>query len=163
MGEDTAFDALVRELDYPMFVVTAAAGDEVDGCLVGFATQCSISPPRFLACLSKQNRTTELAVTARSLVVHVLHEDDRELAARFGTLTGHQVEKLAGCEWTPGPDGGPVLAGLDWFAGRIIARHDVGDHVAYVLDVTSEGTATPAGRRALGYQATRDFEPGHPA
>jgi hypothetical protein len=43
--DDTAlFAALVAELDYPMCVATAASGDDVDGCLVGFAAQCSIAP-----------------------------------------------------------------------------------------------------------------------
>jgi flavin reductase (DIM6/NTAB) family NADH-FMN oxidoreductase RutF len=36
-----AFERIVGELDYPMHVVTAAEGDERDGCLVGFLTQCS--------------------------------------------------------------------------------------------------------------------------
>src|SRR5215208_7631728 len=37
-----AFEAIVAQLDYPMFIVTAAAGEERGGCLVGFATQASI-------------------------------------------------------------------------------------------------------------------------
>jgi len=55
------FDALVGGLDYPMFIVTAAAGGEREGCLVGFATQSSIDPPRFVVCLSKNNRTYRMA------------------------------------------------------------------------------------------------------
>ena len=43
-----AFEKLVSLLDYPMFVVTTRAGDESAGCLVGFASQVSIRPPRFL-------------------------------------------------------------------------------------------------------------------
>ncbi len=40
-----AFTELTAAMDYPMFVVTAAAAGEQSGCLVGFATQCSIDPP----------------------------------------------------------------------------------------------------------------------
>ena len=39
-------------LDYPMFIVTTRAGDERSGCLVGFASQVSIRPRRFLVGLS---------------------------------------------------------------------------------------------------------------
>ena len=46
-----AFDELMGELDYPMFIVTAAREGERAGCLVGFATQTSIHPSRFLVCL----------------------------------------------------------------------------------------------------------------
>lgn len=161
-GNTSAFDALIAELDYPMYVVTAASGDEVDGCLVGFATQCSISPPRFVACLSKQNRTTRLAAQTTSLVVHVLHQADRDLAIRFGTLTADESDKLDGLAWTAGPDGVAVLDGVDWFAGRVVGRHDVGDHVAFVLDV-HDGSSTRANTPELGYQAVRDLTAGHDA
>src|SRR5690242_18770420 len=50
------FNAIVGELESPMFIVTARAGAEPLGCLVGFATQTSIDPPRFAVCLSHNNR-----------------------------------------------------------------------------------------------------------
>ena len=43
------FNDLVGGLDYPMFIATARSErGERAGCLVGFATQCSIDPSRFL-------------------------------------------------------------------------------------------------------------------
>jgi flavin reductase (DIM6/NTAB) family NADH-FMN oxidoreductase RutF len=54
-----AFEKLVSLLDYPMFVVTTRAGDESAGCLVGFATQVSIRPPRFIVGLSNAITPTE--------------------------------------------------------------------------------------------------------
>ena len=44
---------IVEHLEYPMFVVAAAADGDADACLVGFTTQCSIDPSRFAAFLSK--------------------------------------------------------------------------------------------------------------
>jgi flavin reductase (DIM6/NTAB) family NADH-FMN oxidoreductase RutF len=50
-----------------MFIVTAVGRDgERAGCLVGFATQCSIQPPRFLACISRENRTFDVVTEAES-------------------------------------------------------------------------------------------------
>jgi hypothetical protein len=60
----TAFERIVASFDPPMFVVTVFDGHERDGCLIGFATQCSIEPPRFLVCLSVKNRTTRIARSA---------------------------------------------------------------------------------------------------
>ena len=77
---DLTFNALVADLDYPMVVVTTAAGSELAGCLVGFATQCSIDPPRFLVCISKQNRTYRVARGAELLAVHFLPADATDLA-----------------------------------------------------------------------------------
>jgi len=59
------FSDLLGRLDPPMFVVTVVAEDgERSGCLIGFATQRSIRPARFLVCVSVRNRTA--AVIARA-------------------------------------------------------------------------------------------------
>ncbi|MDD4868688.1 MAG: flavin reductase, partial [Mycobacterium sp.] len=47
-----AFEKLVALLNYPMFVVTTVANGVTAGCLVSFASQASIHPPRFLVGLS---------------------------------------------------------------------------------------------------------------
>ena len=52
---------LVARLDYPMFVATGHHDGEDSGCLIGFATQCSIEPFRFLACISDANHTYRIA------------------------------------------------------------------------------------------------------
>src|SRR5881409_1706138 len=99
-----AFDALTSGLEYPMFVVTAAADSERSGCLVGFATQCSISPPHLLVCISKANHTYPIAARASGLVVHYLGAEDVDTARLFGERTGDDTDKLALCSWHPGPN-----------------------------------------------------------
>jgi flavin reductase (DIM6/NTAB) family NADH-FMN oxidoreductase RutF len=129
------FAELIGELDYPMLIVTTAAEGERAGCLVGFSTQASIDPPCFLVCLSKQNRTCQVAMGASGLVVHLLPDDAYELATLFGGETGDETDKFARCEWSPGPDGLPILSGCAaWFAARIQSCLDVGDHVAFLLE-----------------------------
>src|SRR5437763_12898343 len=100
---DEEFNAFVAELEYPMYVVTAAAGGERDGCLVGFATQCSIHPPRFLVCISVKNHTYPVALRADALVVHLVPEEGVALAELFGGETGDRADKFSGVEWEPGP------------------------------------------------------------
>ncbi|MGW6919617.1 flavin reductase, partial [Kitasatospora sp. NPDC054939] len=58
------FESFVALLDtQPVYVVTAAndAGQRA-GCLVGFAGQCSIRPPRFTVWISKVNHTYAVAM-----------------------------------------------------------------------------------------------------
>jgi flavin reductase (DIM6/NTAB) family NADH-FMN oxidoreductase RutF len=160
-GEPRAFHRIVAELDYPMIVATTAAGADMDGCLVGFSTQCSIRPPRYAVFLSKKNRTAEVAARAEIIVVHVLRPGDKPIARLFGEETGDEVPKLAQCSWRPGPGGVPVIDDCDWFAGRILQRVDVGDHVLHLLDVIDEGDATRTDRGQLGFQAVRDLKAGH--
>jgi flavin reductase (DIM6/NTAB) family NADH-FMN oxidoreductase RutF len=145
-----------------MYIVTADDGRDRSGCLMGFATQCSIHPPRFLACISKKNHTFGPAMAAEMLVVHVLGEDDLPLAEVFGEETGDEVDKFTQVAWHPGPDGRtPVLDVERWFAGRVLERFDVGDHVAMLLEPVEVGNGTRQGQ--LGYQRVKGFHPGHPA
>ena len=60
---ESTFNSLVGDLDYPMFIVTVCAGGERAGCLIGFATQASIDPSRFLVCLSHRTAPTAWAAT----------------------------------------------------------------------------------------------------
>jgi flavin reductase (DIM6/NTAB) family NADH-FMN oxidoreductase RutF len=160
-SEPHAFEAIVADLDGPAYVVTTAAGAERDGCLVGFALQCSIKPPRFAVWLSKENRTYRIAQSAATLVVHLLRQGDRDLAHLFGGETGDEVDKFEDVEWHPGPDGCAVLARCDWFAGTVTERIDTGDHVAFMLDPHG-GVCERSGVRQLGMHDIGDIDAGHP-
>ncbi|HTI35116.1 MAG TPA: flavin reductase, partial [Miltoncostaea sp.] len=74
-GELPEVHEIVSAIDYPMYIVTVAAGGERAGCLVGFTTQCSIDPPRFLVCLSLRNHTFRVSQGAEVMVVHLVPAD----------------------------------------------------------------------------------------
>jgi flavin reductase (DIM6/NTAB) family NADH-FMN oxidoreductase RutF len=152
----------MSELDYPMFIVTVAHGSERAGCLVGFATQCSIDPPRFLACISDKNRTYRVAAAAGALGVHLVPEHETALAELFGGETGDEVDKFARCAWHPGPEGVPLLdACPNRFVGKVLERVDAGDHVAFMLEpVAAERGASESPFR---FHRAKRIEPGHEA
>ena len=56
-----------------------------------------------------------------------------------------------------------MLDGLDWFAGSIVERVDLGDHTGVLLEVAADGRADRADEPLLGFQALSDLEPGQPA
>jgi flavin reductase (DIM6/NTAB) family NADH-FMN oxidoreductase RutF len=163
----SAFADVVSHLDYPMVVVTVPvaraapqSGNHGSGCLVGFSTQVSIEPARYLVCISKKNHTHEPAMTATTLAVHLLDPSSVHLAEVFGELTGDVVDKLTLVSWSPGPDGVPVLDdAAAWFAGRVLERHDLGDHTGFVLDVIAAELRRPF--EQYGYQAAKALDPGH--
>ncbi|WP_424858141.1 flavin reductase family protein [Streptomyces sp. SAI-170] len=157
-------DAFIDRLDPDMCVVTATAGDEQAGCLVGFASQCSIRPVRFVVWLSKVNRTYEVARGAEFLAVHLLTREQRELADLFGGQTGHRVDKFARTAWTRGYGGAAVLQdACAWFVGRIQQQIDGGDHVGFVLSPEQSGEHEKAdGRPLLRLADALSIDPGHP-
>ena len=146
---------MLDELDYPMFIATVPG----DGCLVGFATQCSIDPVRFLVCLSNKNRTYRLAREATHMALHVVPDDRKDLAELFGGETADEVDKLAHVETKPGPGEVPLIAGCPYVAGPVLDQFEAGDHVAFLLDVeVEEGAATP-----MRFERARAIDPGHEA
>lgn len=119
----------------PLYVVTANDGRERSGCIVGFLTQCSIGPERYLVCLSKANHTYEVALRSDSLAVHILGEGQLGLARLFGEETGDHVDKFADLRANPGVLGAPVLEEVAWhFEGAVLQVLDLGDHSGFLLD-----------------------------
>jgi flavin reductase (DIM6/NTAB) family NADH-FMN oxidoreductase RutF len=146
-----------------MFVVTTRAGGQSAGCLVGFASQVSIHPHRFLVGLSKRNRTYRVAETTDHLAVHLLERRHCELARLFGSETGDSVDKFARCAWHSGPSGLPILDdAAGWFVGSVLNRYDVGDHVGFLLEPVA-GDAPEKFEQLVTFSDVRDLEPGHEA
>lgn len=158
-----SFGDVVGRIDYPMYVVTAVAGDERSGCLVGFTTQASIDPPRFLAGISVANHTYPVARQADRLGVHLIPADRVDLAELFGGETGDEVDKFDHCAWHGGPDGVPILDDAEaWFSGPILAQLSFGDHVGFLLEPdVAEVQDLASG--VLKFSQVRDLDPGHDA
>ena len=155
---------LVARLEYPMYVVTAAAQGERSGCLVGFGTQTSIHPERFLACISRKNHTFPVATEAELLAVHVLSDEprERELAELFGSETGDEVDKFEGVAWHEGRGGVSLLDEIpNRLVGRVLEQLDLGDHVGFLLEPV-DADLSP-GFEELGFQEAKGIHPGHPA
>jgi flavin reductase (DIM6/NTAB) family NADH-FMN oxidoreductase RutF len=152
---------LIDAVDYPLYVVTASAGDEASGCLAGFVTQSSIKPVQFLICISKLNHTFGTARSSGGLGLHVLGSDQRDVASHFGELTGDEVDKFAGIGWSPGESGAPIIAECAaWIEGPIIGRMDAGDHEAFLINVRRGGLGRHEGCFTL--RDASGFRPGHP-
>ena len=140
---EKTFTSLVSELDYPMFIVTTVSDEgERSGCLIGFATQISIKPPRFLTGLSHKNHTYRVLRDAEHVGVHFVPEDGNDLAELFGGETGDEVDKFSRCRWHEGPGGVPML---DELPNRFVglygtqAQIDAAQAAAHVALAEDEG------------------------
>lgn len=154
-------DGFFSALDPVLTVVTAADGDEHDGCLVGFGSQCSIEPLRMFVCLSTLNRTYAIAQRATALAVHVLGTAQRDAASLFGECSGDDTDKLARVPWHTGSAGAPILDECaEWLEGVIERRVVLGDHVGHVLAPVAAGSGSHHG--ALRLRDVRGLTAGHP-
>jgi flavin reductase (DIM6/NTAB) family NADH-FMN oxidoreductase RutF len=159
---EDAFEQIGRAGDPPLLIVTVG-GERPDGCVVGFATQASIDPPRLLVCLSVVNATYRRALDADVLAVHLVPRAQLALARLFGEQTADEgVDKLARCGWTPGPGGVPLLDDCPTrIAGRILERMPLGDHTGFLLEPIAGDAA--GNEDVLRVRDAAGFHPGHPA
>ena len=155
------FADLIASLDPPLVVVTTALDGERAGCLVGFHAQSSIDPARYCVWLSKANHTYRIAQRSGHFAVHLLAETDAELARRFGTLSGDDVDKFADLPVSEGGGGVPLL---DRCPRRLVLRRvalldEGGDHVCVsgaVVAAHGDGGFEP-----LRLSRAAGWEPGH--
>lgn len=172
MSDGPSLGDIVELANPAMVVVTGRYAGESVGCLVGFHSQVSIEPPRWGVWISKANHSHDVLVRATSLAVHVLGQDQHDLAAHFGGLTGDDVDKFVDVAldppdtWPHGPadERPPLLRAcptriVGW--RRAVLTDDT-DHSCIVIEPVTVAIA-PDGTTPLRYRAADDIEPGHPA
>jgi flavin reductase (DIM6/NTAB) family NADH-FMN oxidoreductase RutF len=154
--------AFFDRVDYPYYIATVRSPDaEMSGCLVGFATQCSIDPPNFAVCISKANHTRRVAERSDGMGLHLLGSNQVGLARLFGEETGDTLDKFARCDWRLGTTGAPLLADVSVsLEGRILGHFSAGDHVVFLM----RGVRAAAGPcpGLLTYRGAPHLTPGHP-
>lgn len=162
-SSSTGIGGAVAAANPAMVVVTTAFEGERGGCLVGFHCQSGIDPERYSIWLSKANHTYRLALRSSFLGLHFLASSDLELARLFGTTSGDQVDKFAQVDWTPGPDGTPLLTRCEqrFVVRRRTLMDDGSDHVCLSVEIVSgsaSGEFVPLRLSDVG-----DFTPGREA
>ena len=127
---------------------------------MGFATQTSIDPPRFLACISIKNRTYRVPSGREALAVQLVPEGAEELAELFGGRDRRRGGQVRALRLAPGPDGLPLLEDCpSWFAGRIVERHALGDHSGFLLEPFA-GAERRHGRDGCRSHSAKEMDPG---
>ena len=113
--------------------VTVISTINGDGAPVGFACQSfaalSLDPPLVLFCPTKASRSWAAIEASGRFCVNILHENQREVSARFGS---REPDKFGGIDWTPSELGSPVITGsLAHIDCAVHSVHDGGDHFVY--------------------------------
>jgi flavin reductase (DIM6/NTAB) family NADH-FMN oxidoreductase RutF len=160
VSEDLA--AFFGLIDYPYYVVTVRSPEaEMSGCLAGFVTQCSIHPPNFLVCISKVNHTLGVAERSTGMGLHLLGQDQVDLARLFGEETGDLVDKFASVDWRLGSTGAPLLVeAAVSMEGQVLGHFSVGDHEAFLMRAARAVAGGPPG--LLTFRSAPHLHPGHP-
>ncbi|HYK29196.1 MAG TPA: flavin reductase family protein [Streptosporangiaceae bacterium] len=132
--------------------VTVIAGMD-GGEPVGFACQAfaalSLDPPLVLFCPATSSATWPRIAKGGKFCVNVLSVDQRDVARKFGVSA---ADKFSGIDWSPAPNGAPVLSGvLTWATCDVETVHEAGDHHVVIARVTELGNSV-AGDPLLFYR-----------
>lgn len=159
---DLGMKAYTSRVDYALHVVTSASAEgEPSGCVVGFVTQCSIVPPRFLVCISKANHTYFITEYSNGLALHLVGREQLDLVSLFAEETGDVVNKFSRCLWHTGVTGSPVLSRCTaWLECTVIDRWGVGDHQALLVRPVAGGSGEF--QDVVTLRSSPDLQPGHP-
>jgi len=115
-------------------VITARDADGPVGLTVNSFSSVSLEPPLVLFSVARTARSLTRLEKVDSYVVNILRHGQHELSSRFARAG---VDKWAGAQPEIGLNGAPVLLEtLARFECRPYGRHDAGDHVIFIGEVT---------------------------
>lgn len=136
-------------------VTGAAATGELAALTVNSFTSVSLDPMRVLICVAHRSPSFAILAASPRIAVHVLSDEQEEVARRLATAGLSGAERLGQLPWTPGPAGEPLLAGAAArLAGPVVQRVDSGDHAILVIEVDDIELGTP-GEAALLFLSGR--------
>ncbi len=102
---------VMRNIPFPVTVMTTAAGDEQRGITIGSFTSLSMDPPLISFNLDRNSRAHDLFSDASHFVVHIPGPDEQELCRHFAQPDLSGDEQFEEYEYQPNAHGIPVLKG----------------------------------------------------
>jgi flavin reductase (DIM6/NTAB) family NADH-FMN oxidoreductase RutF len=153
----TDFDlrAVRRRWASGVAVVTTVDGDDgYRGATVSAFTAVSLEPPLVLVCIDRAGRMSELVPASGAFVVSILESNQEFLAERFAGRAPLPDKHFAGVPFRLAGNGCPILDGAHaWYACRVAATHDGGDHVVVIGAVDDAGIGPETDDPLLTYDA----------
>ena len=126
----------MRLLASPVVVVTAEADGEPRGATIGSFTSVSLEPPLVSFNVTRDTRLHHILLRAEHFAVHVLAEDQAEMATHFARPDLDGFEQLASVPHSRGESRPPLIEGmLGVLVCRPESRFAAGDHSLFVGSV----------------------------
>ena len=154
-GQRLFRDACARFATGVTAVTGATPAGELAAITVNSFASVSLDPARVLVCIAHRSSAFPVLSASSRIAVHVLTDEQEEVARRLATAGLSAAERLTDVPWRPGAAGEPLLAGVAArLAGPVVQRVDSGDHVIVVLDV-DDLELGPLGEAALVFVGGR--------
>jgi flavin reductase (DIM6/NTAB) family NADH-FMN oxidoreductase RutF/DNA-binding GntR family transcriptional regulator len=139
------FRAAIGHFMSGVVVLTTVDGGERHGMTVSAITSLSLDPPMLLACLNSRSQTQQAIHRSGVFAVHILTEDQGDLAARFARPAQGDQDRFAGLDTHPGTTGAPLISDvLAVIECRVAQEVTGGSHRIFLADALTASTRNAA-------------------
>ncbi len=128
------------KISYGLYLVSSCKGEKFNGQVANAVMQVTADPVSIVACLHKDNLTTECILDSGVFSVGVLEQDTpMTFIGNFGFKCGRDIDKFCNCNYRVGVTGAPLplentLAVIE---AEVVHHTDIFTHVMFFGKVVS--------------------------
>lgn len=127
-------------LSYGLYVVSSRKGNKLNGQVANAVMQVTADPVSVVACLHRDNMTTECISDSGIFSVSILEEDTpMTFIGNFGFKCGRDYEKFGKCSYELGETGAPLVIdhSIAVIEARVVKNVDIFTHVMFFGEVVA--------------------------
>lgn len=127
-----------HKLSYGLYIVASEFEGKKAGYIGNTVFQVTSNPAKIAISCHKKNQSAQIILQRKAFSVSVLKkESDTSLIGKFGFISGTDMDKFAGVNFTYAETGVPVVldSSIAWFDCKVVESLDVGTHVLIVGEV----------------------------
>ena len=145
MADADTLKAIMRMFHYGLFVATCRGADGPRAATVSWATQASFEPKQVAVALRKGTTICDAVQVERRFGLHIVGEQQPELARAFFRVTQIGPDEIGGYRYTVSPNGVPILhAAVAWVECEVVEQcGQMGDHAVLIGTIIDGDIQTP--------------------
>ena len=137
---NTLNPAVLHNITYGLYVLTAREGSKDNGCIINVCQQLTDTPMQIMVTVNKQNYTHDMILRTGCFNVSFLAEHTPfKVFEHFGFQSGRDVNKFENCEVEMRSANGilyiPHYAN-SYISGQVKQNIDLGTHTLFIAEVT---------------------------
>jgi flavin reductase (DIM6/NTAB) family NADH-FMN oxidoreductase RutF len=123
-----------------VYVIGVSDGDRTNAFTASSVMPVSFKPVMLVIGVAVDHASRPLLRTGNGFTINVLKREQLELASHFGTVSGHDTDKLAEVRWRAGLNGAPILLeALAYIECDRLDMFPAGDHELVLGEVVGGG------------------------
>ena len=144
----------LRMISYGVYILTSKIGDQISAATVTWVSQASFEPPMLTVCIKKDSYLHGAVKRRGEFILHIMGEDQKELAANFFKFDGTENDLINGEKFELKNDLPVIIASPTYMQCKVLKILENGDHhlfLSEVKDVVVKKEVAPLELRKTGW------------